>query len=362
MGFAELVKRGGGQSGNALNSKKKSRLCAQGTATVVQEFLQCPICGGVVRDALILPWDPEMRTTCGACIRDSLTQNGFRCPLTGMEGVSPDDLLPNHALRKAAEQFIKGVMDKMEEIEKQVDDDAVADDMAGERRAASVLKSDGGDKGVVLSRRANLADKKKQDDDDPFGAGDDDPFGGDVFAVEAEEAKEEEESGAGAGVAESVDKKLETPAQEKPPELEKDNEKEQVVPKDAVKAAPAPVPAESREPQRKQTKDNTPNHNRHDPSSQSPRSTSDSNDQGGNLQTPRTTCRIYMGPAAGAVGGPPEETRRKPATDAELTVLDDGQRDRSYRGRSKSAVDGPVATADAKVVGKNSSWNGRRKR
>jgi hypothetical protein len=35
--------------------------------------------------------------------------------------VCSDDLLPN-ALRKAAEQFIKGVMDKMEEIEKQVDD------------------------------------------------------------------------------------------------------------------------------------------------------------------------------------------------------------------------------------------------
>jgi hypothetical protein len=53
--------------------------------------------------------------------------------------------------------------------------------MAGDRRAASVL--DGGDKGVVLSRRAILQ-TRKQDDDDPFGAGDDDPFGGDVFAVE----------------------------------------------------------------------------------------------------------------------------------------------------------------------------------
>jgi hypothetical protein len=76
-------------------------------------------------------------------------------------------------------------------------------DMAGDRRAASVL--DGGDKGVVLSRRAILQ-TRKQDDDDP-GAGDDDPFGGDVFAAEAEERKRKKKV-AGAGAAEPVDKKL----------------------------------------------------------------------------------------------------------------------------------------------------------
>jgi hypothetical protein len=352
MGFAELIKRGGGQSGNALNSKKNLDYALKVTATVVQEFLQCPICGGVVRDALILPWDPEMRTTCGACIRDSLAQNGFRCPLTGMEGVSPDDLLPNHALRKAAEQFIKGVMDKMEEIEKQVDDDAVADDMAGERRAASVLKGDGADKGVVLSRRVNLADKKKQEDDDPFGAGDDDPFGGDVFAVQAEEPKEEEESGEGAGAAESVDKNLETPVQETPSELEKDNEKEQAVPKDAVKTAPAPVsiPAESREPQRKQTKDNTPNHNRHDPSSLSPRSTSDSHNLGGGQRDSNRRrgppVGYTMGPAGGAVGGPHggNETEIHSNGRGAHGAFDDGQRDRSYRGRGRSDHGGRYRT------------------
>jgi hypothetical protein len=41
---------------------------------------------------------------------------------------------------------------------------------------------------VVLSRRA-ICEQEKQDDDDPFGAGDDDPFGGDVFAVENEERR-----------------------------------------------------------------------------------------------------------------------------------------------------------------------------
>lgn len=348
MGFAELVNRGGGQSGNALTSKKNLDYALKVTATVVQEFLQCPICGGVVRDALILPWDPEMRTTCGACIRDSLTQNGFRCPLTGMEGVSPDDLLPNHALRKAAEQFIKGVMDKMEEIEKQVDDDAGADDTGGDRRTASVLKGDGAEKGVVLSRRVNLADKKKQEDDDLFGGGDDDPFGGDVFAVEVEVPKEEEENGEGAGGAESGDKMLETPAQANPPEPEKDNEKE--VPKDAAKAAPVPVPAESREPQRKQTKDNTASYNRHDPSSLSPRSTSDSHNLGGgHRETNRRRgppVGYTMGPAGGAVGGPHggNETETHSNGRAAHGAFDDGQRDRSYRGRGRSDRGGRYRT------------------
>jgi protein MPE1 len=352
MGFAELVNRGGGQSENALSSKKNLDYALKVTATIVPEYLQCPICDGVVRDALILPWDPEMRTTCGACIRDALTQNGFRCPLTGMEGVSPDDLLPNHALRKAGEQFIKGVMDKMEEIEKQVDDDAGADDVGGDRRMASVSKGDGADKGVILSRRTVLADKKKQEEDDPFGGGDDDPFGGDVFAVEVEEPKEEEESGEGVEAAESGDEKPETPAQEKPPKLEKDNEKEQAVPKDAVKVAPVPVPvpAESRESQRKQTKDNSAYHNRYDPSSLSPRSTSDSHDLGGGR---RETNRrrgppvgYAMGPAAGAGGGPHEgnETESHSNGRGAHGASEDSHRDRSYRGRGQSDRGGRYRT------------------
>lgn len=191
IGFEELKHRGGGQSENALSSKQNLDYALKLTATTIPEYLQCAICNSVVRDAMILPWDPEGRTTCEACIRDALTQNGFRCPLTGQEGVSPDDLLPNHALRKAAEQFIKGVMEKMEEVEKQqVEDDNPATEESGEGKGVSTLDADGAEKGVLVSRRASLIDRKKQEDD-PFGGGDDD-FGGDVFAVEAEKNPEEE--------------------------------------------------------------------------------------------------------------------------------------------------------------------------
>ena len=60
--------------------------------------------------------DPEGRPTCESCIRDALAQNGFKCPLTVTEGVSPDDLFPNVGLRKAAELFVKDVMQQMDLI------------------------------------------------------------------------------------------------------------------------------------------------------------------------------------------------------------------------------------------------------
>ncbi|KAL7568400.1 hypothetical protein ACA910_012119 [Epithemia clementina (nom. ined.)] len=189
IGFEELVNRGGGQSENAGGTMRDLDYALKLTATIVPEYLQCAICHNVVRDAMILPWDPEGRTTCESCIRDALTQNGFRCPLTGQEGVSPDDLLPNHALRKAAEQFVKGVMEKMEEIEKQqVDEDDDAPSGAGDTKGGGhILDGEGADKGVIISKRTSIADrKKKADEDDPFGAGDD-LFGGDVFAVANED-------------------------------------------------------------------------------------------------------------------------------------------------------------------------------
>jgi hypothetical protein len=57
MGFAELVNAVEGSRKCAQQQEKISTMRLRVTATVVQEFLQCPICGGVVRDALILPWD-----------------------------------------------------------------------------------------------------------------------------------------------------------------------------------------------------------------------------------------------------------------------------------------------------------------
>jgi protein MPE1 len=221
IGFEELVQRGGGQSETVSGTKRDLEYAIKLTATVVHEYLQCAICHKVVKDAMILPWDPEGRTTCETCIRDALTKSGFRCPLTGQEGVSPDDLVPNHGLRKAAEQFIKGVMEKMEEIEKQVADDDEFESGEQNAKAGAGLLSD--DKGVILSKRASIADRKKRDEEDPFGGEDD--FGGDVFAVEAEKSEEEEPTPAPAAASAPV---VEEPAPVKVESKDEEKIEEQV--------------------------------------------------------------------------------------------------------------------------------------
>ena len=190
IGFEELVQRGGGQSENATGTKRDLEYAIKVTATTVPEYLQCAICHEVVRDAMMLPWDTEGRTVCERCIRDALTQNGFCCPLTHKEGCSPDDLLPNHALRKAANQFIQDVVKKIQEIEDQakLEEDILVPEAGGGH--GKVLEGDMADGGVVLTRRASAADqKRKKEEEDPFG-GEDDDFGGDVFDVAAEKEKE----------------------------------------------------------------------------------------------------------------------------------------------------------------------------
>jgi len=185
QGFKELVSRGGGQSESTAGTRRDLDYVLKLTSTTVPEHLKCAICNTVVKNPMLLPWDTEGRTVTETCIRDALTQNGFRCPLTGIDGVSPDDLIPNVGLRKAAEMFIKGVMEKVDEIEQQqVEEPENTTDYATERSSEkNVLDGEGAEKGVIVSKRMSLSNRKKSDDD-PFGAGDND-FGGDVFAVEA---------------------------------------------------------------------------------------------------------------------------------------------------------------------------------
>lgn len=204
IGFEELVNRAGGQS--AVHNKRDLDYALKLTATTIPEYLQCALCHSVVKDAMMVPWDPDGRTVCELCIRDALTKSGFRCPLTQQEGVSPDDLLPNRALRKAAEQFVQKVLQQMEEIENtQVPEDDFTSDptTAGNQSSSStnagnLLEGDGADKGVIVTKRTSAAERrKKQEDDDPFGA-DDDDFGGDVFAIpEPQKVVEEDPEGGG---------------------------------------------------------------------------------------------------------------------------------------------------------------------
>ncbi|CAJ1946288.1 unnamed protein product [Cylindrotheca closterium] len=192
QGFKDLVSRGGGLSANIAGTRHDLDYALKLTASTVPDYLLCPICNKALRKATLLPWDSEGRSTCESCIRDALTQSGFRCPLTGMEGVSPDDLLPNIGLRKAVDVFIKGVMDKVDEVEQmrvEEDENVGAETAASSGLNSDILEGDGIEKGVIVSRKSSIV-RKKFEEDDPFA--DDDDFGGDVFAVEVDKPTEVE--------------------------------------------------------------------------------------------------------------------------------------------------------------------------
>ena len=231
LGFEALLARGGGASatGPGASQRRDLRYALDLTATTVPDHLRCGICDQVAANAMLIPWDAEGRTACEPCIRDGLTQNMFKCPLTGMEGVSPDDLMPNIALRKAADLFVGGVMDKMDEVlqeqEREEEEERKKREAEEAARAAAAAAAGGGgggggavgagrgavadledDAGAVVGRRgaaaAAKAARRAAREDDPFGGGGGgDDFGGDVFDVansdDDEDNDDEQQQGGG---------------------------------------------------------------------------------------------------------------------------------------------------------------------
>lgn len=62
--------------------------------------LICSLCKKLMKDAVIIPCCGE--SYCYDCIQDYLCENEFTCPACKEEGVSPDNLAPNKALRKVS--------------------------------------------------------------------------------------------------------------------------------------------------------------------------------------------------------------------------------------------------------------------
>jgi len=182
--FQTLVARSGGQSTNDTTNNLSYALKL--TSTTLPEHLQCGICKNLVVNAMLVPWDDLGRPACENCIRDGLLQNGYKCPMTGIEGVSPEDLHPNVGLRKAAEAFEKGVWEKMAEMERQIEEERIIEEKKEAEKTKDEEFEDIGD-GIVKNR---VKKEKKRKVDNDFG---EDEFGGDVFDVADEPEEDEEE-------------------------------------------------------------------------------------------------------------------------------------------------------------------------
>ncbi|GAQ80672.1 hypothetical protein KFL_000590250 [Klebsormidium nitens] len=84
-------------------AKHAARLMAnRPTVRAIPPEFQCPLCGGLFRDAVIVPCCSE--SFCDQCIRDELAKNG-KCPSCGSDQITNDDLLANKNLRKQIERF-----------------------------------------------------------------------------------------------------------------------------------------------------------------------------------------------------------------------------------------------------------------
>ena len=205
--FQALVKSGGGQSLSSSSKRRDLDYALKLTATSIPDHLQCGICSNIVKNAMLVPWDTEGRPTCESCIRDGLTKNGFTCPLTGIEGVSPDDLFPNVGLRKAADMFVKDVMDKLDSIERQIEAEEEEEEKKRIEREKAALDAkgndvfeDGGD--GILTKRTKLnggSKKSNNTNSDDLLFGGDDEFGGDVFDVVGDDEEEPEDTDEGIG-------------------------------------------------------------------------------------------------------------------------------------------------------------------
>ena len=179
--FETLVARSGGQSSNDPTTNLSYALKL--TSTTLPEHLTCGICQNLVKSAMLVPWDELGRPACESCIRDGLLRNGYKCPMTGMEGVSPEDLFPNVGLRKAAEVFEKSVWEKMNEMERQIEEERRLEE---EKEELKKKEEEFEDVGEGIVKRGVKKEKKRKVEEEL------DEFGGDVFDV-VDEPEEEEE-------------------------------------------------------------------------------------------------------------------------------------------------------------------------
>eukprot|EP00804_Cyclotella_cryptica_P017562 CCRYP_006715-RA/>CCRYP_006715-RA protein AED:0.05 eAED:0.05 QI:269/1/1/1/1/1/2/124/799 len=190
LAFQSLIARSGGQSQTDKTNNLSYALKL--TATPLPEHLTCGICSSLVNNPMLVPWDDAGRPACESCIRDGLLQNGYKCPMTGIEGVSPEDLFPNVGLRKAAELFQKSVWEKMESMERQIEEERRAEEeKERERMSKGEDEFEDVGEGIVKGKNTKKGDVKKKRNVDEFG---EDEFGGDVFDVVSEENDDEEDA------------------------------------------------------------------------------------------------------------------------------------------------------------------------
>jgi protein MPE1 len=94
---------------SAAAFQQRQRQKTREAKLVVPEHLQCPMCGGVLRDAVLLPCC--CASVCDGCAREALDESDkelkgeYKCPRCESSNISPDVLMANDPLRDEVAEF-----------------------------------------------------------------------------------------------------------------------------------------------------------------------------------------------------------------------------------------------------------------
>lgn len=186
--FEELKRRT-----TICNPRTAFETALQVTGVSIPEYLTCAVCQKLVENPVNLHWDPAGRTACEGCMRQKLSA-AFCCPVTGIEGISPDELHLNKPLQRAATAFMEQVNAEFSAIQNES-----RKVKAGPEEQSDIETSERGpdqDQGekqnVTMSKSAREGSENAD-------------FGGDVFAAEA--SSQEKVSPADAEIKTSSQKK-----------------------------------------------------------------------------------------------------------------------------------------------------------
>ena len=85
---------------------------SQKTKDFIPNDMKCKLCLGIFRDAVVIQCCGN--SFCDECIRNSLLENNFHCPLPecNKSEILPDHLVPNQQLRKTVKRYLANIVDE----------------------------------------------------------------------------------------------------------------------------------------------------------------------------------------------------------------------------------------------------------
>jgi hypothetical protein len=164
--------------------------------------LICVISKKLLTNAMILPCCHK--SVDDEYIRNHLLNHHFRCPLCHKDGITPENLIPNEALRASVVDYVKREREEKKQVKNEAVNVAEKVKEALQKKEIEELKKQSVDMSEELKLQGADAVLKIGGDEETAEEGFGDAFGGDVFSL-TEDAKQEKPVGAAAAADTGAD-------------------------------------------------------------------------------------------------------------------------------------------------------------